>query len=145
TQPLPAGSFIKAVPCNRVAASRHDALFRGATSFFNELFEQAAQIQFRPQFPVPVNRKRTKSGALQMPANDFAPVFPACTALALSAARAALTGRTTAAGSAQQLPTISNSWHPRSIAAREVACALVFNDVQARISSMHVISATHTR
>src|SRR5262245_54739532 len=121
TQPSPARSFVEALPRNRTTASRHEQLFRGVGRFLAVLLKQGTQIQFRPHFPVRENRERTIGRALQVPANDFAPVFTTRATFALSTTRATLAGRAAAARAAYELPPIRNSWNSRSIATREIA------------------------
>src|SRR5262245_28710858 len=97
TQQSPTGGFIESLPDNRTDTGRQEQLFRGVSRFLAVLLKQGTQIQFRPHVPVRENRERTIGRALQVPANDFAPVFTTRATFALSTTRATLAGRAAAA------------------------------------------------
>src|SRR5262249_8304679 len=115
----------------------------------DELLEQRAQIERCAKCPIRHCWNGTIMDRVDRPSDDRRGGFAARAAFTLSAARAdlaSLAGRAAAARAAHELPTVSrNPWTPRSITAREVACAVVFDDVQTRINFMRVKRPTDIR
>src|SRR5262249_45257788 len=108
----------------------------------DELLEQRAQIERCAKCPIRHCWNGTIMDRVDRPSDDRRGSLTARAPPALPSARAALAslaGRAAAARAAHELPTIPrNPWNPRSITAREVACAVVFDDVQTRVSFMRV-------
>ena len=96
--------------------------------FLAVLLEQATQIQLGPHLPVRVNRESAIGRALQVPADNFAPVFTTRTPLAFSAARADLTNR----------------WNPGIVTAGDESSTVEADNIEPLVIRRRAEGATHS-
>src|SRR5215471_681574 len=141
-QPLPARGFIEVVPRNWVTAESCHECHPSRANFCVVSLKERTQIERRAERAIRHCWNRTILDAIDRPIGDRRSSLTARAPFALPSARTGLTHGATATRATHELPTISrNSWNPRSIATRKVARAVIFDDVQTRVSFMRVISA----
>src|SRR5262245_41226082 len=118
-------------------------LFRGAARFLAVLLEQATQIQLGPHLPVRVNREGAIGRALQVPADNFAPIFTTRAALALPSAWTDVAGGAAGTGAAHELPAIlRNPRNPGIVAAGNESSAVEADNIEPLVIRRCVEGAT---
>src|SRR5262249_9614754 len=115
-----------------------------ATSFHMVGLKERAQIERCSGFSVRHRRDGTIMDTVDRPTDDGWSSFAARTFVPLLSARADLAGPASAALSAEELPTPAGA-DPRIVAAGDVGCAVVCNDIEPLVLFIRIICAADIR